>query len=563
MDIRIQINGTFLEGLTKTDVKLSINASSPYSFGESTRTYSANIKAPRNRVNDGIFYQMRNFGYVMRDTKYEARIYIGGIAINKRFKAKVTCDEESYSVALSQSDLKMSQLPKEVVENPLYASGVGNSLFYKASDLVQRALGSPTPVTFPSIDYGGYEPGILIENMGQKPLSKVLVGKSVTVFWRYASETDEGTKYFKGNFLDIKEYDTRTAMNAPLGSTANTTAVITMDNNAYITLDMSRVGTMLNFVVLKASYNNQTVAIFQKDDNQNDITQVRYKFVSTTMNIPTYLFTGLYISRDINVYNRLDATPPAFMSPDEAVNLSGKITELQNSGGVTQVYGNCGVSDAITFLTDLCKIFQWGWKFTTNVDASGNTNVIVNVYRLLADDAREVDRNHGAVTFNEFRQDWSDFYLSTDKIEDSEGFPNIGTFKIGDFTKSIQLSKASFTAKGDVVESGVPNPQDGTYPRLIIRKVEGSQARPWAEYFKSIEYTQSLQKYYGLFSDALDVTIKAKIPYYHIENSYKENGIVWFKQLNAFFYVRSITDYNLSTQECKVKLTKINLARTK
>lgn len=562
MDIKIAINGTFLEGLTKTDVKLSINASSPYSFGESTRTYSANIKAPRNRVNDGIFYQMRNFGYVKRDMKYEARIYIGGIAINKRFKAKVTCDEESYSVALSQSDLKMSQLPKEVVENPLYASGVGNSLFYRASDLVQRALGSPTPVEFPLIEDRDYVPGLLIENMGQKPLSEVLVGKSVTVFWRYASETDEGTKYFKGNFLDIKEYDTRTAMNAPLGSTANTTAVITMDNNAYITLDMSRVGTMLNYVVLKASYNNQTVAIFQKDDNQNDITQVRYKFVSTTMNIPTYLFTGMYISRDINVYDRLDATPPSFMSPDEAVNLSGKITELRSSGGVTQVYGNCGVSDAISFLTDLCKVFQWGWKFTTNVDASGNTNVIVNVYRLLADDAISIPLG-GPLEFNNFRQDWSQFYMSVDKIEDSEGFPNIGTFKIGDFTKSVQVSRASFTAKGDLVESGVPNPQDGTYPRLIIRRVEGNNNRPWAEYFKSIEYTQSLQKYYGLFSDALDVTIKAKIPYYHIENNYKENGIVWFKQLNAFFYVRSITDYNISTQECKVKLTKINLSRTK
>lgn len=562
MDIKIAINGTFLEGLTKTDVKLSINASSPYSFGESTRTYSANIKAPRNRVNDGIFYQMRNFGYVKRDMKYEARIYIGGIAINKRFKAKVTCDEESYSVALSQSDLKMSQLPKEVVENSLYASGVGNSLFYKASDLVQRALGSPTPVVFPLIEDRDYVPGLLIENIGQKPLSEVLVGKSVTVFWRYASETDEGTKYFKGNFLDIKEYDTRTAINAPLGSTANTMAAITMDNNAYITLDMSRVGTMLNHVILKASYNNQTVAIFQKDNNQKDITQVRYRSVSATMNIPTYRFTGMYISRDINVYDRLDATPPAFMSPDEAVNLSGKITKLLNSGGVTQVYGNCGVSDAISFLTDLCKIFQWGWKFTTNVDASGNTNVMVNVYRLLADDAISIPLS-GPLEFNNFRQDWSQFYMSVDKIEDSEGFPNIGTFKIGDFTKSVQVSRASFTAKGDLVESGVPNPRDGTYPRLIIRRVEGNNNRPWAEYFKSIEYTQSLQKYYGLFSDALDVTIKAKIPYYHIENNYKENGVVWFKQLNAFFYVRSITDYNLSTQECKVKLTKINLARTK
>ena len=564
MDIKIQINGAFLEGLTKTDVKLSINASSPYSFGESTRTYSASIKAPRNRVNDGIFYQMRNFGYVKRDMKYEAKIYIGGIAINKRFKAKVTCDEESYSVALSQSDLKMSQLPKEVVEATLIDSKVGDTRFFRASDLITRALGSPTPVTFPAIHYGGYVPGLIIENLGQRWISELLVGKSVTVFWRYASETDDGTKYLKGNTLDIKEYDTRTAMTAPGGAEQSTIAVVTIDNsNAYITLDMSKVGTMLGYVVLKAVYNNRTVAVFQKDDGQNDITQVRYKYISTTMDIPIYHFYGFYLSREVDDITKLNALPPSFMSPDEAMNLSGKITSIQNADGLTHEWGNCGVSDAITYLTDICKIFQWGWKFTTNVDDSGNTNVTVNVYKLIADEARNVDRNHGPITFNEFRQDWSDFYLSTDKIEDPEGLPNAAVFKIGDFFKSIQVSKASFTAKGDIVESGVPYPQDGTYPRFAIRKGAIGSGSTWVDYFKSIEYTQSLQKYYGLFSDALDVTIKAKIPYYYIENNYKENGIVWFKQLNAFFYVRSITDYNLSTQECKVKLTKINLARAK
>lgn len=562
MDVKIQINGTFLDGLTKTEVKLSINASSPYAFGESTRTYSANIKAPRNQVNDGIFYQMRNFGYVMRDTKYEAKIYLGGIAINKRFKAKVTCDEESYSIALSQSDLKMSQLPKEVVEATLIDSNVGNTRFFRASDLIKQALGTVNPVTFPAIDYGGYVPGLIIENKGQIGITDLLVGKSVTVFWRYASETDDGTKYFRGNALDIKEYDTRTAMTAPGGVTESTVAAVTMDNNAYITLDMSKVGTVLNYVVLKAVYNNQTVAIFQKDDEQNDITQVRYKYVSTTMNIPIRNFYGFYISRDINDYNRLNALPPSFMSPDEAVNLSGKITSLQNTAGLTQEFGNCGVSDAITYLTDICKIFQWGWKFTLTEDVNGNTNVNVNVYKLIADEARNVAQN-GPITFNGSRQDWSDFYLSTDKIEDSEGFPNTAVFKIGDYFKSLQVSKASFTAKGDIVESNVPYPQDGTYPRFAIRKGALGRGSTWVEYFKSINYTQSLQKYYGLFSDALDVTIKAKIPYYYIENKYKENGVVWFKQLNAFFYIRSITDYNLSTQECKIKLTKINLLRQK
>lgn len=562
MDVKIQINGAFLDGLTKTEVKLSINASSPYSFGESTRAYSANIKAPRNQVNDGIFYQMRNFGYVMRDTKYEAKIYLGGIAINKRFKAKVTCDEESYSIALSQSDLKMSQLPKEVVEATLIDSNVGNTRFFRASDLIKQALGTVNPVTFPAIGYGGYAPGLIIENKGQIGITDLLVGKSVTVFWRYASETDDGTKYFRGNALDIKEYDTRTAMTAPGGVTESTVAVVTMDNNAYITLDMSKVGTVLNYVVLKAVYNNQTVAVFQKDGGQNDITQVRYKYISTTMNIPIRNFYGFYISRDINDYNRLNALPPSFMSPDEAVNLSGKITSLRNTAGLTQEFGNCGVSDAITYLTDICKIFQWGWKFTLTEDVNGNTNVDVNVYKLIADEARNVAQN-GPITFNDSRQDWSDFYLSTDKIEDSEGLPNTAVFKIGDYFKSLQVSKASFTAKGGIAESNVPYPQDGTYPRFAIRKGAVGSGSTRVEYFKSIEYTQSLQKYYGLFSDALDVTIKAKIPYYYIENKYKENGVVWFKQLNAFFYIRSITDYNLSTQECKVKLTKINLLRQK
>lgn len=562
MDVKIQINGAFLDGLTKTEVKLSINASSPYSFGESTRTYSANIKAPRNQVNDGIFYQMRNFGYAMRDMGYEAKIYLGGIAINKRFKAKVTCDEESYSIALSQSDLKMSQLPKEVVETTLIDSNVGDTRFFRASDLIRKALGTVNPVTFPAIDYGGYVPGLIIENKGQVGITDLLVGKSVTVFWRYASETDDGTKYLRGNALDIKEYDTRTAMTAPGGVTESTVAVVTMDNNAYITLDMSKVGTVLSYVVLKAVYNNQTVAIFQKDGEQNDITQVRYKYVSTTMNIPIYYFYGFYISRDINDYNRLNALPPSFMSPDEAMNLSGKITSLQNTAGLTQEFGNCGVSDAITYLTDICKIFQWGWKFTLVEDVNGDTNVNVNVYKLIADEARNVAQN-GPITFNDSRQDWSDFYLSTDKIEDSEGLPNTAVFKIGDYFKSLQVSKASFTAKGDIVESNVPYPQDGTYPRFAIRKGSVGSGSTWVEYFKSINYTQSLQKYYGLFSDALDVTIKAKIPYYYIENKYKENGVVWFKQLNAFFYIRSITDYNLSTQECKIKLTKINLLRQK
>ncbi len=150
------------------------------------------------------------------------------------------------------------------MEATLIDSNVGNTRFFRASDLITKSTRFSYSRGIPAIDYGGYAPGLIIENLGQKGISDLLVGKSVTVFWRYASETDDGTKYFKGNALDIKEVRYRTAMTAPGGVTESTVAVVTMDNNAYITLDMSKIGTMLNYVVLKAVYNNQTVAIFQR-----------------------------------------------------------------------------------------------------------------------------------------------------------------------------------------------------------------------------------------------------------------------------------------------------------
>lgn len=560
IDIQIKINDTFLEGLTNTDIKLSVNSSSPYQFGESTRTYSGTIKAPRNKVNDGVFAQMRNFGVMRRKTKYSAKLLIGGVPVNKQFKAKVSCSETGYDIALSQSDLKRSQLPKEIIERSLLASGVSNTLFYPAEEIIYRAMGFNIKANFPDLE-NGYSPGILIENKGQKGITDELVGKPVTVFWRYASESDDGTRYFKGNFLDIKEYETRSAITAPGGVTTSTVAVVTIDNDGYVILDMSKVGTILNYVVLKAVYNNQTVAIFYKDSDQTDITQVRYKYISTTMNIPIYLFHGLYISRDINVYDKLDAVPPSFMAPDEAVNLSGKITSISGSAGLTTSYGDVGVSNAVDFLNDVCKLFQWGWRYSISSDVDGIVTYQVSMYDLISRFVFDTGTGPIEIAGSSYRQDWSDFFVSLDKIEDADEFPGIGVIRAGEYVKSIQLSRAAFTTKGEIIEAGVPLKNDGTYPKFIIRKTSGTTAVPWVDYLKSQAYTDRLITYFSRFSDAIDVTIKAKIPYFFIQEEYKEDGVVWFDQLNSFFYVRSITDYSLTTQECKVKLTKINLKR--
>ena len=220
IDVSIKINGEFLQDLSKTDIKLSVNSSSPFQFGESTRTYSGTIKAPRNKVNDMIFSPLRNFGVIKRDKRFYADLYIGGVRIPKEFRAKVTCSKDGYDIALTQRGLKMSDLPSVIVQSHrFFGSDLTDGGWY-AMDLrylLQDAFNSQQSIAFPEIKLGNNSlrptiKGSVLNNVqGMVDLN----GSKVSVFWRYCVDSDEGSEPMNGNYIDIETWDIRSYISQP------------------------------------------------------------------------------------------------------------------------------------------------------------------------------------------------------------------------------------------------------------------------------------------------------------------------------------------------------------
>lgn len=566
MDIRIQINGTFLEGLTNTDVKLSVNASSPFQFGESTRTYSATIKAPRNKVNDGVFAQLRNFGVITRDKRYYAKLYIGGVKINKEFRAKVTCNSDSYDIALTQRGIKASELPSTIVRSTrLFGSNQTDDGWY-AMDLrylLQDAFNTDNALGFPAITQGSENLYPTIRGKVQSTVQGIqdLIGSKVTVFWRYAADTEDGTVAMDGNYIDIEEWDIRDHI-SKTSSLSNLTISLLPDADLGIqevVLDLSEHGSIPSTLYLRDRITSKTIATFGKSVVSNDIEAVTYTTGTTGWNgIPiNYLsrgFEGFYLTLPTST-TEIKVKPSQSISAELAFRIELKVSTI-NSYSTTR-FLSPEAPNGVDLLNSICKMFLWRWTFTIQeTDRGTRPRIVVN--KLISDFAFDTGTGAIRLTGSAYRQDWSKFYLSTEKIEDSEGIAQYNKFKIGDRQGVVPISKATFEIRNDLFEASVPYKKDGSLPRFLMWNTSTNRVQDW---LYSVQYRDYLNTYYSRFSDAVDVTIKAKIPYFYIENQYKEDGIVWFSQLNAFFYVREISDYSLNTQECKVKLTKLNLKR--
>lgn len=563
MEVQIKINGTFLDGVANTDVKLSLTTNSPYQFGETARSYSASIKAPRSKNNDEIFAAMRYPGVFSRTKAFEAEVYVGGIKLSGNFRAKVVCDTSSYNVSLSESVFKRDQLPSQIISTTQLL--IGSGPYYSLTDifsLLRSCMNLSSSPSFPEIspDYKTYYPAIRmpVPESDTVSLQGRLVDKGVSFFWKWAADTEDGTKYFGGAYIDIAEYDVRNVM-YNMTYQSSLTATVQLDNTGFVILDMSRVGTALNFVVLKDKATNGTVATFRKV-SQNGLSEVRYELSSSTITLPFgnsgSNFDGYYLSRDINVFEPINASPPDYLSTDQAFKLTGRITAVnQPSAFVIFSFALPGYSNGVELLNDLCKAMLWKWSFTMIDQPDGTQKPYLYINNIISTVALNTD---GIVSFNARRQDWSRFFVSFEQSEDSEGLAVNNIVKVGDYENIIRVSEAPFTRKSEIISSNLPLSGEQDSVRAMIWANTPSSV---TDFFRSDSYIKKLTDYYAHFSDAIDVTIKAKIPYLYYVSNFFEDGLVWFDQLGAFFYIRSITDYSVRTGDCKMKLTKVNVNR--
>lgn len=566
MELGLEINRRMLDGVTG-DLKLSVVSADPYTMSQPTRAYSGTITVPRSANNDRIFGGMRHFGMRPRDYLtetwatpdnvwekviggYVAKVFIGGVQIPGDFRASVTCKETGYDIALSQTSVTAEQLPAKILQHvDIRGPGTGGAYNVNLNRVIADAMNAPGDnVYFPY--YAPNMQPVVRTTYESKAQTDVYVGQNVTLAYRFALDSDAGTQYLN-NDIDIMEYAVRDPASSPTLGSYDTLYCEAIDFQE-VTLDVSfYAGTPPSLAVRDKTHKVVVVSLSPVGD-LTDKTHIRYKMNSKSAQIrvggPTG-FSGMYITTLTNTI-ALDVHPPYDMDSEAAFKISYKITGV-SGGGVVTVNGGLGSENARELLEGVCKAMMWTYDFSINA----NNQVLLDVRPILNED----------ITTAEFRkdingstlQDWSEYYVSTDKIEDSSGFANSINGKIGEKSVWYTVAKGMFKTKQEVFTASVPYKMDGTLPRLMFWNTSTSVL---VDYFFTNDYLyNTFRKYYDLFNSGIDVTINANIPFFQFNKIYRRDGAVWLDAFKCWFYIRSVSDFSVATGSCKIKLTKLNI----
>lgn len=564
MELGIKVNGRFLDGVTG-DLKLSVVSADPYTMSQPTRAYSGTISVPRSATNDLAFGAMRHFGMRTRAVPtegweypgamrgpggYKVELFIGGVPVPGNFRASVTCKPTGYDLALSETAITAEQLPAKIL-NHVDIRGAGSAGAYNVN--LNRVLADAFNAPGDNVFFPYYAPNmqpVIRTTFESKTMTDAYVGQNVTLAFRFALDSDAGTTYLN-NDIDIMEYAIRDpASQYTLGS--YDTLFCEATNLQEVILDVSSYAGAPPSLAIRDKSHKVVVVSLSPIGDLSDKTHVRYMMnsVNSSIRISGSLgFTGMYLTTLTNTI-ALDVHPPSDMDSEAAFKINLKVTSV-SGGGTTTVNAGLGTENARELLDGICKSMMWTYTFTL----STNNNVVLYIRPIL----------HADVTTAGFRkavngttlQDWSAYYVSTEKIEDSSGFANSISGKIGEKSVWYTVTQGMFKTKQEVFTAAVPYKMDLTLPRLLFSNTSTNAV---ADYYYSNDYLyNTFRPYYDLFNDGIDVTINANIPFFQFKNLYRPDGAVWLDQFKCWFYVRSVSDFSISTGDCKMKLTKLNL----
>lgn len=566
MELGIMINRRMLDGVTG-DLKLTVTSADPYTMSQPTRGYSGTITVPRSANNDQIFKGMRHFGMMPRDyltetvllsgnevTKvlngYTAQVFIGNVQIPGDFRAKVTCKETGYDIALSQTTVTAEQLPSRILSHAdIRGAGVGGAYNVDLNRVIADSFNTPgLDVNFPN-SAGNMQP-IVRTTYETKPMTDFYVGQAISLAFRFAMNTDAGTRYLN-NDIDIMEYAVRDPASFPtLGSYDTLFCDLSIPRE--VILDVSSLaGTPVSLVVRDKTH-KQAVISLSPVGSLTDKTHIRYTIntVSPRIRISgTTPYTGMYLTT-LTSATALGVHPPEDIESEAAFRIPLKITGVSGGGNVT-INGGLGTESARELLDGFCKAMMWTYEFS--ITSAGKVNL--NIRDLLHADITTAGSRKGinGTTL----QDWSEFYVSTEKIEDSSGFANSINGKIGEKNVWYTVTHGMFTTRAEVFTAELPYKMDQTLPRAMFFNTSTSVVM---DYFSSHDYLyNTFRKYYDLFKSGIDVTIKANIPFLRFKKQYRPDGAIWLDAFKSWFYIRSVSEYSVATGDCKIKLTKLNI----
>lgn len=573
------VNGRRIDGLENATVKITINNVSPITMTGDSVAFSATVKVPRTPNNDETFIGL-NKG-LLNCEYYLAQLQIASIPFTymsyvtdtpAEFYAKVSATETEYSINLIESTDKWADVSKPISTLPdfsLVKDGGINLSAANLAKLVREYMDFPQ-ITFPSINPYYSPGGLLPQPEDAAVLAPTMVCARGTITWQDNVATG------KVKLL-------------PRGSTKG--------RGGYKYPDIAEVVMDNTQIYMYASYfGNRTGGspagfLVSAGESQQFRMIVEYKGATIPTTKPTIQLRGvvsgigrsmsyygsitdriwIYVTEDnaqLTVYPKQDAYMqlmatiggvartdyfrfPDGYDPEELIRCGAGQAVYDAAikpqyDSVTNVAIDFPYTDVKNIVDDMCT--AWHWR---KIYKNGTLRIEPVV---------DADLRDGTSAAWTRVHDWSDKLRSVESVDVPDEFADQYVCTIGSEKFSYSNGPGTVTPVKDAYKSGVKfSYNNRVFP---IMGLTAAFAKPssydyYYTFVKNIYYPY-INRHFKLFRSRVQVKIKAQLEYADVENL-QLGDAYYFSQLNSYFYIKSLGEFDVSTGECKLSLYKMDL----
>lgn len=530
MDLTIRIDGVVIDGVAPNSVKLTINNPDPLKFTEQTVSYSGTINIPRSEVNDRVFRSERFPGKFIRTSPYRAELYFGGFNIpfgSGLFRVRVTADEDGYSLELIENISKLSSLRAPVVaipkeEMPAYQ-------FSTYIDSLNYAY--PNDVTIPTIYAANRSTPVFMSYIADRVTKKAGDYKDAEsqLVFKGAHDGLDGSVY-SANYMLAESNEVATCFTYMAGSDFD----LRFTEDSFIVLPPSTPST----VYLRS--NGGTFALpFRRGAVRPDGNHPYYPVNPGS----TSCLVRPRSSRDLNFGFTTSAssgvysiTPITTVPNTEAYYISFKINYVSTPEYAWDLVETMGIDTPFEIVQAFCKAFCWTYEFKSSPFAL-TLKPFIN-----------------PSTSSTYRVDWTGkIDQSSIKVSEAAGAARTYAVQVGSLKQTVGGYSGAISMQETVGESAFPVNPGAQRPYASMIRASGSSYVPDNYFNRASGYHSMIAGHYYRFSPGWQMTAKMNLSYFDMQKM-KSDALYFVGELNYWFYLRAISNWDPSTGNANVTL---------
>lgn len=573
------VNGRRIDGLENATVKITINNVSPITMTGDSVAFGATVKVPRTPNNDETFIGL-NKG-LLNCKYYLAQLQIASIQFKyyayvsdepTEFYAKVSATETEYTINLIESTDKWSDVSKPISTLPDFSLVKDAGINLSAANLakiVRQYVDFPQ-ITFPSINPFYNLGGLLPQPEDAAMLAPTMVCARGSITWQDNVAT--------GTVKLVPKDSTK----GRGGYKYPDTAAVVLDNAQiymYASYFGDRSGGGAAGFLISTGENRQFRMIVEYKGDVIPATKPVITLCGVVSGIGRSMFYYCSITDRIWIYvTRNNAQMTVYPKQDAYMQLAATIggvtrtdyfkfpdgydpEELIRCGAgqvvydaaikpqydvVTNVAIDFPYTDVKNIVDDMCA--AWHWR---------------KIYRngtLRVEPVVDADLRDGTSAAWTRVHDWSDKLRSVETVDVPDEFADQYVCTVGSEKFSYSNGPGTVTPVKDAYKSGVKFSYDNR--ALPIMGLTAAFAKPsnynyHYTFVKDIYYPY-INRHFKLFRSRVQVKIKAQLEYADVENL-RLGDAYYFSQLNSYFYIKSLGEFDMSTGDCKLSLYKMDL----